>query len=70
MYNIKTNIANTQNIGVGYVNGNTTIFVPFDPDNTDYQQFKKDLANGVELKDANNTVMTTEQVAEFLATLP
>jgi hypothetical protein len=44
--------------------------IPFSPDNTDYQQFKKDLANGVELKDANNNVMTTEQVAEFLATLP
>ena len=45
-------------------------FIPFDPANTDYQAFKQDLANGVELKDANNNVMTAEQANTFLATLP
>lgn len=30
-----------------------TAFIPFDPDNTDYQQFLKDLANDVELLDAD-----------------
>jgi hypothetical protein len=42
----------------------------FSPDNTDYQQFKIDLKNGVQLSDANNNVMTSDQVTSFLATLP
>jgi hypothetical protein len=45
-------------------------FIPTHLDNTDYQQFKIDLKNGVELKDANNNVMTSDQVTTFLATLP
>ena len=44
--------------------------IPFDPDNTDYQRFKIDLANGVQLNDANNNPMTTEQITAFLGTLP
>jgi len=43
-----------------------TLFIPFSSDNTDYQQFKKDLANGVELKDATGNVMTSQAVTEFL----
>jgi hypothetical protein len=39
-------------------------------DNTDYQRFKSDLANGVELKDADGNVMTSEQITEFLESLP
>ena len=45
-------------------------FIPFDPANTDYQQFKLDITNGVELQDADGVVMTAEQVQEFLETLP
>jgi hypothetical protein len=44
--------------------------IPFDPDNTDYQRFKNDLANGAQLNDANNNPMTAEQITEFLGTLP
>jgi len=44
--------------------------IPTDPANTDYQRFKIDLTNGVTLHDANNNVMTTEQVTAFVATLP
>lgn len=43
--------------------------IPFDPANTDYQQFKKHLAEGNELQAADGTVMTPEQVQEFLLTL-
>jgi hypothetical protein len=32
-------------------------FIPFDPSNTDYAKFKKDLANGAELQDADGTVI-------------
>jgi hypothetical protein len=44
-------------------------FIPFDPDNTDYQTFKKDLANGASLKDAEGNDMTAEQITTFLGTL-
>lgn len=45
-------------------------FIPFDPANTDYQQFKKHLAEGGELQDAEGQVMTPEAVQAFVATLP
>ena len=45
-------------------------FIPFDPANTDYAQFKLDLSEGAELLDADGNTMSTEQVAEFLKTLP
>jgi hypothetical protein len=32
-------------------------FIPFDPANTDYANFKKDLANGAELQDADGNVI-------------
>ena len=38
------------------INGHTIAFV-FDPDNTDYANFKKDLANGAELQDADGNVI-------------
>ena len=31
--------------------------IPFDPDNTDYAKFKKDLADGAELQDAEGNVI-------------
>ena len=48
----------------------TMAFVPFDPANTDYQQFKTDVAAGVPLEDAEGVLMTQEQVDEFLRTIP
>ena len=45
-------------------------FIPFDPANTDYQQFKADLANGVALEDATGTAMTADQIKSFMETLP
>lgn len=41
-------------------------FIPFDPANTDYQQMKKDLANGATLQDATGTPMTATQIQTFL----
>jgi hypothetical protein len=40
--------------------------IPFDPANRDYQQFKRDLANGITLTNAEGTDMTAEQIAAFL----
>lgn len=44
--------------------------IPLDPDNTDYQRFKTDLANGVQLNDAEGNPMTADQITLFLSTLP
>ena len=44
-------------------------WIPFDPDNTDYQTFKKDLAEGASCKDAEGNDMTAEQITTFLGTL-
>jgi hypothetical protein len=43
-----------------------TAFIPFDPANTDYQNFKADLATGVVLNNADGFAMTAEQITEFL----
>ena len=45
------------------------LYIPFAPDNTDYQQFKKDLSEGASLKDAEGNDMTAEQITAFLETL-
>jgi hypothetical protein len=41
--------------------------IPFDPANTDYSQFKKDILEGAELLDADGQVMDATQ---FVNTLP
>ena len=46
-------------------------FIPFDPANTDYQNFKKQInADEAQLEDAEGNLMTAEQAKEFVATLP
>ena len=45
-------------------------YIPFDPDNTDYQAFKKDIAEGKSLQDADGNVMTAEDAKAYIATLP
>ena len=49
---------------------NTSSYIPFDPANTDYQTFRKDVAGGVELQDADGNAMTQAQVDDFLKTIP
>jgi hypothetical protein len=41
-------------------------FIPFDPANTDYAQFKKLVAEGAELQDADGNVMSAEAAQEFI----
>jgi hypothetical protein len=43
-------------------------FIPFDPANTDYQQFKAQVLAGAELQDADGNVMT--DASAYVATLP
>ena len=44
--------------------------IPFAPDNTDYANFKKLVAEGAELQDADGNVMSAEAAQAFVATLP
>lgn len=45
-------------------------FIPFDPCNTDYENFRADVLNGVELQDPDGNVMTQAEVDAFLKTIP
>ena len=45
-------------------------FIPFDLQNTDFANFKKEVLDGAELQDADGNVMTQEQANEFINTLP
>ena len=47
------------------------ISIPFDPANTDYANFKKEiLADEAQLQDADGNTMTAEQAKAYVATLP
>jgi len=58
----------TQSNAILRVNDNA--FIPFDPANTDYQTFKKEVLAGAELQDADGNVMTQAQADAFIGTLP
>ncbi len=45
-------------------------YIPFDPANTDYQTFKKEVLAGAELQDSEGQVMSQEEANQFIATLP
>ncbi len=45
-------------------------FIPFDPANTDYAEFKKLVAEGAELQDADGNVMSEQAAQDFIRTLP
>jgi len=44
--------------------------IPFDPANTDYQTFKKEVLAGAELQSAEGQAMSQEEANQFIATLP
>lgn len=45
--------------------------IPFDPENIDYQNFKKEInSEEAQLEDADGNLMTAEQAKTFVATLP
>jgi hypothetical protein len=45
-------------------------FIPFDPANTDYAEFKKAVMEGAELQDGDGNVMTAEAAQAFVRGLP
>lgn len=54
---------------IKYDVSSVTSFV-FDPANTDYQTFKREVAAGTPLEDPDGNIMSQEQVNAFLATIP
>ena len=47
-----------------------TMFIPFDPSNTDYQKFKYDAEHGAVVQDATGRSMTAQEITTLLGTLP
>ena len=46
-------------------------FIPFDHDNTDYTNFKKEInEETAQLQDADGNTMTSSEAKAFVATLP
>jgi hypothetical protein len=67
MYKLNRNIFGGQPNGVIRLADTATI--PFDPANTDYQTFKREVLAGAELQDADGNVMTQEQANQFVGGL-
>jgi len=68
MYKLIKNSLINQITSVQRLSDNT--FIPFDPANTDYQNFKKEVLAGAELQSAEGQAMSQEEANQFIATLP
>jgi hypothetical protein len=66
MYKLFKDIISGKNSCVIRLSDNACI--PFDPANTDYQTFKKEVLAGAELQDADGNVMT--DASAYIASLP
>ena len=70
MYKLLKGMKN-DDVGVSILIGNMLYSIPFEPDNTDYARFKKEiLADEAQLQDAEGNTMTPEQAKTYVATLP
>jgi N-acetylglucosamine-6-phosphate deacetylase len=49
---------------------NIHTYIPLAPENTDYQQFVRDIKNGVQLNDAEGNPITGAALTTFISTLP
>lgn len=71
MYRLINNSITNRPDSVMKTNGDGTMTsIPFDPANTDYQQFKADVLAGAELQDADGNVMSQEAVTAFISEFP
>jgi hypothetical protein len=68
MYSLKSNDKNEVNV----VKQNGDLYTVFmlHPDNTDYQQFKRDIQANVQLTDASGNTITGTDLVTFLNSLP
>lgn len=68
-YKLTRDVATRQVVSVQRLSDNS--FIPFDPANTDYQQFKQAINDDTaQLEDADGNLMTAEEAKAFVATLP
>jgi hypothetical protein len=70
-------INNLQGVVIAVERLSDNAFIPFDPANSDYQQFKQAIndASGspqdtAQLEDADGNLMSAEEAKAFVATLP
>ena len=69
MYKIIFDLVNNKQSGVLRLSNNA--FIPFDPANTDYAQFKKAISEETaQLQDAEGTLMTAQAAKDFIKELP
>ena len=69
MYQLQKNPITSAVWAVLHLSDNALI--PFDPANTDYQNFKAQInADEAQLEDAEGNMMTAEEAKAFVATLP
>ena len=70
MYKLLKGMKN-DDVGVSILIGNMLYSIPFEPDNTDYANFKKEiLADEAQLQDAEGDTMSAAAAKEYIATLP
>jgi len=70
MYKVIKNL-NDMAVNVFTVIGDMAKSIPFDPANTDYARFKREIEAGTaELQDANGNVLSAADANAFVATLP
>ena len=70
MYKLLKGMKN-DDVGVSILIGNMLYSIPFEPDNTDYANFKKEiLADEAQLQDADGNTMSATQAKTYVATLP
>ena len=71
MYTLIKNELTNQITSVRIVDGNNVKAIPFDPANTDYANFKREINEGTaQLEDADGNLMTAEQAKDFVKELP
>jgi len=72
MYRLySTNILEPQNVNAAMTVGVLPqISFIFDPANTDFANFKKEVLAGAELQDSEGQVMSQEEANQFIASLP
>ena len=73
MYKLQNSVSVTGEVGnpIAVIRLVDDATIPFDPANTDYQQFKAQInADEAQLEDADGNLMTPEEAKAFVATLP
>lgn len=70
MYKLIKNLRTGEVNVVNKIEEGRILSIPFDPDNTDYQQFKKDVIEGAELQNSDGVPMTPDEAMTFISNLP